>query len=244
MVPMTTFFISDLHLSEELPAITECFLTFLQNEAINADALYVLGDLFETWFGDDDINEFNQTIISAFKILTDSGVPCFFLEGNRDFLIGKKFAKQTGITLLPAICTIELYGCKTLIMHGDTLCTKDEGYQRYRATVHKPWVQWIFLHLPLKIRHRLVGNIKNSSKEQKEHKQMAIMDVTPEEVVSEMQRFDVTQLIHGHTHRPAVHELTLNNQSVKRVVLGDWYSQGSVLTVTEKSMLLQKRDFI
>ncbi|MGF1762930.1 UDP-2,3-diacylglucosamine diphosphatase [Aliivibrio kagoshimensis] len=241
---MTTLFISDLHLSEELPAITKCFLAFMKNEAINADALYVLGDLFETWFGDDDNSAFNRTIINAFKTLTDSGVPCFFLEGNRDFLIGKKFAKQTGMTLLPEICTIDLYGTKTLIMHGDTLCTKDEGYQKYRATVHKPWVQWIFLHLPLNVRHRLVGNIKSSSAEKKEQKQMVIMDVTPEEVFSEMQRFNVTQLIHGHTHRPAVHELTLNSGLAKRVVLGDWYSQGSVLLVTEQSMELQVRSFI
>lgn len=241
---MTTLFISDLHLTPERSDITDCFLRFMKNEAIHADALYVLGDLFETWFGDDDNSPFNQQIKSAFKALTSAGVACYFIEGNRDFLVGKQFGKETGVTILPEICTIDLYGTKTLIMHGDTLCTLDEGYQKYRATVHKPWVQWLFLHLPLKWRHKVVGNIKSSSKDQKEQKQMTIMDVTPDEVVKVLEQYKTNLIIHGHTHRPALHSVQLKEKVAQRIVLGDWYEQGSVLVCTEESKSLESRNFM
>ncbi|TOP06377.1 UDP-2,3-diacylglucosamine diphosphatase, partial [Vibrio parahaemolyticus] len=139
---MTTLFISDLHLTPSRPDITECFITFMRTEAKNAEALYVLGDLFEFWVGDDDKTPFANQIRTEFKTLTDQGVPVFFIQGNRDFLLGERFCKETGITLLDDVCTIDLYGTKAVILHGDTLCIDDVEYQKFRKTVHQPWLQW------------------------------------------------------------------------------------------------------
>lgn len=152
---MTTLFISDLHLSADRPDITACFLRFMSSEARGIDALYVLGDLFEMWIGDDDDSPFHQQIKTAFRQLTDSGVPCYFIHGNRDFLIGKRFSQETGVELLPEHTVVDLYGTPTLILHGDTLCTLDEGYQRYRKKVHNRFIQWLFFRLPLSYRQRI-----------------------------------------------------------------------------------------
>mgnify|MGYP002537168532 CR=1 FL=1 len=138
---MATLFIADLHLCVEEPAITAGFLRFLAGEARNADALYILGDLFEAWIGDDDPNPLHRQMAAAIKAVSDSGVPCYFIHGNRDFLLGKRFARESGMTLLPEEKVLELYGRRVLIMHGDTLCTDDAGYQAFRAKVHKPWLQ-------------------------------------------------------------------------------------------------------
>ncbi|MFV0575106.1 MAG: UDP-2,3-diacylglucosamine diphosphatase [Vibrio sp.] len=240
---MTTLFIADLHLSPLRPDITDCFLRFMQEEATQAQALYVLGDLFEFWIGDDDDSPFIVTIKNAFQQLTQSGVKCFFIQGNRDFLLGKRFCKETGITLLPDTAVIDLYGTPTLILHGDTLCTKDEKYQEFRKTVHQPWLQTLFNLIPLFIRKKIVQRVQNKIRLQKHQKQMDIMDVTPEEVVSELENNQVQQMIHGHTHRPNIHQHQTKLGVATRTVLGDWYEQGSILVCTENGCELQNRPF-
>lgn len=229
---MTTLFIADLHLCTEEPAITAGFLRFLADDARKADALYILGDLFEAWIGDDDPNPLHREMAAAIKALTDSGVPCFFIHGNRDFLIGKRFARESGMTLLPQEKVLNLYGRNVLIMHGDTLCTDDTGYQAFRAKVHQPWLQKLFISLPLFIRQRIAAKMRAGSKAANSSKSLEIMDVNPQAVINEMEKHQVQWLIHGHTHRPAVHELTANAQPAFRVVLGAWHTEGSMIKVT------------
>ena len=229
---MATLFIADLHLQTEEPAITAGFLRFLAGDGRHADALYILGDLFEAWIGDDDPNPLHHDIARAIKSLVDSGVPCFFIHGNRDFLLGKRFARESGMTLLPEEKVLDLYGRRVLIMHGDTLCTDDVGYLAFRAKVHKPWLQTLFLALPLFIRRRIAAKMRAGSKASNSNKSVAIMDVNPQAVVSVMEKHQVQWLIHGHTHRPDVHELTANHQPAHRVVLGAWHSEGSMIKVT------------
>ncbi|MDO6705699.1 UDP-2,3-diacylglucosamine diphosphatase [Photobacterium sp. 1_MG-2023] len=240
---MTTCFIADLHLSADRPDITNCFLRFLSEEATQCEALYVLGDLFEMWIGDDDKNPFHRQITEAFKTLTDAGVPCYFIHGNRDFLIGKQFSRETGMTLLPEHTVIDLYGTPTLILHGDTLCTLDESYQRYRKKVHNPLIQWLFLRLPLSWRQAVGRKMRANSSNTNQMKADAIMDVTPEAVVDLMRETQVKHMIHGHTHRPAVHTLQVDHQQATRIVLGDWYDQGSVLICTPDGNQLETRRF-
>lgn len=229
---MTTLFIADLHLCTEEPAITAGFLRFLAGEARQADALYILGDLFEAWIGDDDPNPLHREMAAAIKALVDSGVPCFFIHGNRDFLIGKRFARESGMTLLPQERVLELYGRRVLIMHGDTLCTDDAGYQAFRAKVHQPWLQTLFLALPLFIRKRVAARMRAGSKAANSSKSLAIMDVNKHAVVAEMEKYRVQWLIHGHTHRPDLHALTVNGEPAFRVVLGAWHREGSMVKVT------------
>ncbi|MCS2166951.1 UDP-2,3-diacylglucosamine diphosphatase [Scandinavium manionii] len=235
---MATLFIADLHLHTEEPAITAGFLRFLRGEARSADALYILGDLFEAWIGDDSPEPLNREIAKEIKALVDSGVPCFFIHGNRDFLLGKRFAHESGMTLLPEEQCLDLYGRKVLIMHGDTLCTDDPGYLAFRAKVHQPWLQTLFLALPLFIRRRIAAKMRDDSKNANSHKSMEIMDVNAHAVVEVMEKHQVQWLIHGHTHRPAVHELTANEKPAFRVVLGAWHSEGSMVKVTTNNVEL------
>lgn len=235
---MATLFIADLHLQTEEPAITAGFLRFLHGEAKSADALYILGDLFEAWIGDDDPNPLHREMAAAIKSLTDSGVPCFFIHGNRDFLLGKRFARESGMTLLPQEKVLDLYGRNVLIMHGDTLCTDDAGYQAFRAKVHQPWLQTLFLALPLFIRQRIAAKMRANSKTANSTKSLEIMDVNQHAVVAEMKKHQVQWLIHGHTHRPAVHDLTANNAPAFRVVLGAWHTEGSMVKVTPDNVEL------
>jgi UDP-2,3-diacylglucosamine hydrolase len=235
---VATLFIADLHLHTEEPAITAGFLRFLRGEARSADALYILGDLFEAWIGDDSPEPLNREIAKEIKALVDSGVPCFFIHGNRDFLLGKRFARESGMTLLPEEQCLDLYGRKVLIMHGDTLCTDDTGYLAFRAKVHQPWLQTLFLALPLFIRRRIAAKMRDDSKNANSHKSMEIMDVNAHAVVEVMKKHQVQWLIHGHTHRPAVHELTANDQPAFRVVLGAWHSEGSMVKVTTDNVEL------
>lgn len=229
---MTTLFIADLHLCTEEPAITAGFLRFLAGEARQADALYILGDLFEAWIGDDDPNPLHREIATAIKAVVDSGVPCFFIHGNRDFLIGKRFACESGMTLLPEEKVLNLYGRRVLILHGDTLCTDDAGYQAFRAKVHQRWLQTLFLALPLCIRKRVAARMRADSKAANRSKSLEIMDVNPHAVIAEMEKHHVQWLIHGHTHRPDVHPLTANGEPAFRVVLGAWHTEGSMVKVT------------
>ena len=235
---MATLFIADLHLQTEEPAIVAGFLRFLRGEAKNADALYILGDLFEAWIGDDDPNPLHHEIAAALKALVDSGVPCYFIHGNRDFLVGKRFARESGMVLLPEEQVLDLYGRKVLIMHGDTLCTDDTGYLAFRAKVHTPWIQKLFLALPLFIRNRIAAKMRAGSKAANSSKSMTIMDVNPQAVINVMEKHRVQWLIHGHTHRPDVHDLIANGEPAHRVVLGAWHSEGSMVTVTPEGVEL------
>ncbi|CZF77755.1 UDP-2,3-diacylglucosamine hydrolase [Grimontia marina] len=243
LLSMTVLFISDLHLSPTHPEITQCFLRFLKEDAPKASALYVLGDLFESWIGDDDRTPLQIEVADAFKALSDTGVPIYFIHGNRDFLVGKRFARASGMTLLPEHKVIDLFGKPTLIMHGDTLCIQDEAYQRYRKKVHNPFIQWLFFRLPLSVRRRIGEKIRAGSTKSNQEKSEDIMDVDQSEVQRVMKESGVKQLIHGHTHRPDIHDIQLDTDPAQRIVLGDWYTQGSVLVCTEEGCALQTRAF-
>lgn len=230
---MTTLFISDLHLDSSRPDITAQFFQFLKTEARQAAALYILGDLFEVWIGDDDDDAEKVRIQAALRELTAAGVPCYLMHGNRDFLIGPRFCTNTGCMLLPDPSVIELYGRRTLLMHGDLLCTDDRNYQRARRILRNPLVKGIFRCLSLAQRHRIGAKIRAKSQAHINNlmsaSMMQIMDVNEATVRQTLIAHGVDLLIHGHTHRPAVHSLTVNNAPATRVVLGDWYTQGSVL---------------
>ena len=229
---MATLFIADLHLSTDEPAITAGFLRFLAGDARNADALYILGDLFEVWIGDDEPSALHQDIATALRALTDAGVPCYFIHGNRDFLLGQRFARASGMQLLAEECVLDIDGRRVLIMHGDTLCTDDAGYQAFRARVHTPWIQRTFLTLPLFIRRRIAARMRARSKAANSSKSMDIMDVNAKAVLQAFTRHRVQWLIHGHTHRPAIHELNANGAPAWRAVLGAWHTQGSMIKVS------------
>jgi UDP-2,3-diacylglucosamine hydrolase len=242
MTPFT-YFISDLHLSADRDDINQCLFDFLREQAPHADALYVLGDLFEVWIGDDDQNSFTVSIAEAFNTLRLSGVPIYFIHGNRDFLVRQRFAKQAGFTILPEQVVIDLYGEPTLIMHGDELCTKDIEYQVFRKKARSWWWPRIMLSLPLSTRRKIASKGRATSKQKQSKLSADIMDVTSEEVIICMQKFAVKKLIHGHTHRPAIHPIEINGQPAKRIVLGDWYDQGSVLKVSPEATELKAQKF-
>lgn len=242
-MPPFTYFISDLHLSANRDDINQCLFKFLLEKAPQADALYILGDLFEVWIGDDDQNNFTLSIAKAFNTLSQSGVPIYFIHGNRDFLIRQRFAKQAGFKILPEQMVIDLYGEPTLIMHGDELCTKDIDYQAFRKKARSWWWPRLMLSLPLSTRRKLAQKGRATSKQKQSMLSDEIMDVTPEEVVSVMKIHDVRRMIHGHTHRPAIHDLVINEQSAHRIVLGDWYEQGSVLKISANSIDLASLNF-
>jgi len=235
-----TLFIADLHLCQEEPAITAGFLHFLQREAPHCDALYILGDLFEAWIGDDDPNPLHQQIARALRALP---VPVYFIHGNRDFLIGRRFARASGMTLLPEEQVLTLYGHRLLILHGDTLCTDDAGYLRFRTKVHNPWIQRLFLTLPLWIRKRIAARMRADSKQANQHKSQTIMDVNQDAVAAAMLRQQVPLLIHGHTHRPAIHTLSLKGETAQRAVLGAWHSRGSMIQLDASGIQLIHFDF-
>lgn len=238
-----TLFIADLHLSAERPDITDCLITFLQEKATEADALYVLGDLFEYWIGDDDVSPFSTQIANAFKALSDTGTPVFFIHGNRDFLIGKKFTRRAGMKLLPEQSVVNLYGTNTLIMHGDELCTRDVVYQKFRKKARGWWWPRLMLSLPLSARRRIAENGRKESQNNQKNLNAEIMDVTEQEVIDSMINHGVRRMIHGHTHRPNVHRVDLGKTDAQRIVLGDWYEQGSVLKVEKSGFELTNLPF-
>lgn len=219
---MTTLFISDLHLEESRPDITGAFLTFLEEKAAGAESLYILGDFFEAWIGDDERTPLQEQVAGALRQLSDSGTRLFLMHGNRDFLIGEDFCARAGATLLDDPTVFDLYGTPTLLMHGDSLCTADVEYQKFRANMRNPQWQQMILQRPLRDRQQMARQLREISMAKNQGKEEFIMDVTPEEVVKDMERYGVQRLIHGHTHRPAVHELTANGQPARRIVLGDW----------------------
>lgn len=237
-----TYFISDLHLSADRQDINNCLFHFLQKEAINADALYILGDLFEVWIGDDNVTPFSESIAAALKRLSAT-VPIYFIHGNRDFAIRQAFADRAGMTILPEQYVIDLYGRRALLMHGDELCTRDVEYQKFRKKSRSWWWPRLMLLLPLKIRQKIANDGRETSKNNQKQLTAEIMDVTQSEVELAMQRHNVDLLIHGHTHRPNVHKFNINNKPMKRIVLGDWYDQGSILIADTHHLSLENRAF-
>ena len=233
-----TYFIADLHLSESRPDISACFLRFLESDAIEAEKLYILGDLFEAWVGDDDDSPFLKTIADALTKLSQTGTKIYYIHGNRDFLIGKRYAKQAKMKLLPEVDTIDLYGQHVVIMHGDTLCTRDVDYQVFRKKSRSWWWQAAIKSLPLFVRKKIAANYRKKSTSATSVKSQEIMDVTESEVIECLQKYQSQLLIHGHTHRPAVHQVSANGKSAQRIVLGDWYEQGAWLKVSKNSIEL------
>ncbi len=225
-----TFFISDLHLDPSRPDIIALAATFLHERAIDGDALYILGDLFEYWIGDDQPTTGLEPLLAALDALSRAGVPVHFIAGNRDFLIGDDFCREHGIHLLQDGAVIDLHGVPTLLMHGDVLCTDDSRYQQLRTMLRDPTWQQQFLALPLGERIKQAQSLREQSENETQQKDAMIMDVNDDAVRDAMRRADVRRLIHGHTHRPGIHEFTLDGEHAERIVLGDWYSQGSVLT--------------
>ena len=228
-----TYFIADLHLSENRPHLLALFRQFMQEQAPHAEKLYILGDLFDFWIGDDEKSDLISEVQQLIRHLTEQGVPCYFQHGNRDFLIGKKFAEACGLSLLPTYQLIDLYGTPTLLCHGDTLCVDDVKYQQYRKKVHQKWRQWLFLHLPLKVRLKIAEKIRAKSRQDKQLKSTEIMDVNAVFVQQMFAQFHVTQMIHGHTHRQKHHEIPPH---FHRIVLGDWGETSSLLEVTPYSI--------
>ena len=236
---MSTLFISDLHLSGEREEITELFINFLDQRASKADALYILGDLFEVWLGDDFIQPGYQQSIAKMKQLADGGLPLFVMHGNRDFLMTEQFAELSGATLIEDPSIIELYGIPTLLMHGDTLCTDDIEYQKFRKMVRNPHFTADFLSKSIEERLAVAEKYREASKTETAAKAMDIMDVNQQAVESVMLEHNIAQLIHGHTHRPAIHDFSIHDKKMKRIVLGDWYEQGSVLVCDESGCQLE-----
>lgn len=226
--------ISDLHLEQERPDITRAFLHFLASRARQADALYILGDFFEVWIGDDAISPFQREIAQALRKLSEAGTRIYLMHGNRDFLIGKRFCREAGATLLPDPCLVEMGGERVLLMHGDSLCTLDVGYMKLRRWLRNPISLFILRNLPLSTRHKLARKLRSESRAQSRMKASAIVDVTPDEVLRVMTEQGVRTLIHGHTHRPATHALQINGQPARRIVLGDWDKQGWALQVDQQ----------
>ena len=230
----SALFISDLHLCASRPNITDAFLKFLQKTAVRAKALYILGDLFEYWAGDDDIDDpFHQIIIQAFKQLAQSGVTIYLMHGNRDFLIANRFCLAANITLLEDPTLIDLYGKKILLSHGDDLCTDDTAYQEFRALVRDQQWQDNFLSQPLASRKNQIETIRARSEQEKSIKNLQIMDVNQEAVLELLRKYQPDIFIHGHTHRPNQHLVNIGNKAITRWVLGDWYEQGSYLAIDE-----------
>ncbi|MBA2237090.1 MAG: UDP-2,3-diacylglucosamine diphosphatase [Lysobacter sp.] len=240
---MTTLFISDLHLEAARPHIAELFVRFLRGEARGAEALYILGDLFEAWVGDDDPSPIGDRVAAELLALRESDVPVYFMHGNRDFLLGQDYARRAGMILLPDPAVVQLHGSPTLLMHGDLLCTDDVSYQAFRAKTRDPQWRSQFLAQPLAARMAFAQQARAASKAHQAGLQdagsmEAITDVAPPTVESTMRRYGIDTLIHGHTHRPASHALDVDGRACRRIVLGDWYEHGSVLRVDAGKMQL------
>jgi UDP-2,3-diacylglucosamine hydrolase len=236
----TTLFISDLHLCAQRPAITELFLEFLRNEASNADALYILGDLFEYWIGDDAAQKDDyHPIIAGMRALRDAGPALYVMRGNRDFLMGTEFERQSGARLLPDPTIIDLYGKSVLLMHGDSLCTDDVEYQAFRKMVRTEAWQREYLGKSVAEREAISRRYRQMSKTATANKRPEIMDVNQSAVATVMREHQVYDLIHGHTHRPGQHDFDLDGRRARRNVLGDWYEQGSVLRCNAREWTLQ-----
>lgn len=241
---MTIWFISDLHLDASRPAITSQLLDFLRQVEGKAEALYILGDFFEYWVGDDALDTPHarvfQPVVQALRRVSASGVKLYFQHGNRDFLVGEAFAAATGCSLLPEYHVLDLYGTRTLLLHGDSLCTDDVEYQQVRKLFRNLQWQQQFLALPLDERIRQAEAMRAQSRMSMQGKSEAILDVNQQAVEETLRKVGVSRMIHGHTHRPAVHDFRLDSGVVQRVVLGDWHEdRGSFLRVDAENMTLE-----
>lgn len=230
------YFISDLHLEESRPDITGAFLYFMDQIQDQAQALYILGDFFEAWIGDDEYTALQQQIKARLKCFSDAGKALYFMHGNRDFLIGDLFAEETGAQLLPDPTVVTIGAQRILLMHGDSLCTGDLAYMKFRATIRNPAFLEPFLKRPLEERRTTAAQLRAMSQANNQNKDQEIMDVTPEEVPKVMAQHQVPLMIHGHTHRPAIHELEVNGKLAQRIVLGDWDSEIWYLAMDEETL--------
>lgn len=232
---MSTLFISDLHLEDSRPLTTALLTAFLQGPASAADAIYILGDLFEVWIGDDVFSKTAELVADRIARLQDGGIPCYFLHGNRDFLLGPRYAALAGLQLLPETFVADLYGTPTLLLHGDTLCTDDLGYQAFRRQVRNPQFEEMFLNLPPEQRLQMAKNARDASKHHAVSVAPNIMDVNEVAVRNAFLEHETLQMIHGHTHRPAMHQHDLGDGvSGTRMVLADWQATGSYLQVSDE----------
>jgi UDP-2,3-diacylglucosamine hydrolase len=230
---MRTLFISDLHLHETRPQLTRAFFHFLHTQAKDAEQLYILGDFFDAWIGDDDDAPLNTEVANELKKLSDSGTRIFIMHGNRDFLLGEQFAVQAGAQILAEYTTIDLYGEPTLLLHGDSLCTDDNEYIAFRQQVRSPLWQQQVLAQPLAARRILAAQLREKSQSMNSLKAEDIMDVNQTEVIHVMQNAGVKRLIHGHTHRPARHIFDMAGDTAERFVLGDWHDKGWAIVADE-----------
>ena len=237
---MASLFIADLHLDDSRPHITDLFERYLAGDEVRqADALYILGDLVEAWFGDDDDAELPARIARTTRAVRGSGVPVYFMPGNRDFLLGQDYAERAGLTLLEDGVVHDLYGGPTLLMHGDTLCTDDVAYQAVRRQVRTSEWKANILAMPLQARRAFAAKARADSRAHTGSAMESIMDVSADAVAQAMRGAGVQRLVHGHTHRPAIHDFTLDGRPAQRIVLGDWYEQGSVLRVMPEGVELR-----
>jgi UDP-2,3-diacylglucosamine hydrolase len=238
---MSLLFISDLHLDPKRPAITQAFYAFLSSTAAakEVEALYILGDFFEAWLRDADDTPLYREVITQLKNYTDNGTTVYFMHGNRDFLIGEHFAQQTGVNLIKDPSLIDYHGQQYLLMHGDSLCTKDNEYMQFRAKVRSPQWQQQILSKPLEQRRNYAKELRQQSQAMTSLKAEDIIDVTPAAVMGIMQQYHVNSLIHGHTHRPNIHPLIIDNKSAQRTVLGDWGELGWYIQLTKQALSLQ-----
>lgn len=236
---MAALFISDLHLHADRPAGIERFLRFVRNDAVEARALYILGDLFEAWIGDDDADPAHAPIVTALAELHGRDVPCYFMHGNRDFLIGPRFAAATGCRVLEEWHIAQIEGRRVLLTHGDLLCTDDKPYMELRGMVRDPGWQRDFLAKPLRERRAIADALRERSQTETASKPAEIMDVNDDAVAAALREHGVDVLVHGHTHRPGVHELGTADRPATRIVLGAWYETGSVLRWDERGFRLE-----
>lgn len=236
---MTALFISDLHLDSERPDSTREFLAFMERRARAAERLYILGDLFEAWIGDDDDDPSLGPILDSLAAVARGGTTCHFMHGNRDFLAGQRFAEKTGCRLLGDYETVDLYGERVLLTHGDLLCTDDVRYMKLRATVRDPAWQREFLAKPLGERRKIASEMRAMSRTEVAAKREEIMDVNATTVAATMRKSGVRTLLHGHTHRPGIHHFDLDGRAATRIVLGAWYEQGSCLRWDESGFELE-----
>ncbi|SDS25322.1 UDP-2,3-diacylglucosamine hydrolase [Halopseudomonas xinjiangensis] len=236
---MRYLFLSDLHLEAERPDITRAFLHCLDEHAVGCEAVYILGDFFEVWLGDDDPNLLGDQVAAALARLADTETRIYLMHGNRDFLLGKRFCRKAGATLLPDPSIVTLNRERVLLMHGDSLCVDDVGYMKMRRWLRNPVSVAVLNALPLSTRHRIGRKLRSESQTRTRMKASDITDVNQQAVEAVMHRHDVRTLIHGHTHRPAVHELQIDGRAAQRIVLGDWDRQGWVLEVDERGYRLE-----
>lgn len=230
---MPVLFISDLHLQPQRPQITRAFFNLLESRASRADALYILGDFFDVWVGDDESTPLQQEVAQKLRQLTDSGTPVWFMPGNRDFLLGDDYCKQAGIRRLPDPSRVEIYTTPVLLMHGDSLCTDDKGYQRYRRFIRSSFIRRLQRVVSLQTRQKIGRLIRGKSSKDNQYKSRQLLDINSAAAKAAMEQANVSVLVHGHTHRPGRQSLQLASGGAERIVLGDWDQHGWLLQWNE-----------